>query len=91
MPADDNRSISEITEVLEHTPRQRRCVRVFHADRHAGEISGCVEKLKQTISSFLVSDDRGTSTIELCLIAITGGKRGNARDQNGGSSRQRTW
>src|SRR5882724_9196353 len=81
-----NRSIKEITRDLEQIPRQRRCVRIFHADQHAGEITGCVEKLKMSMNSFVVSDDLSTSKIYLRLIAVTGGKRGNARDQSRGRS-----
>ena len=80
----DNRSIREITRDLEQIPRQRRCVRIFHADQHASEITGCVEKLKMSMNSFVVSDDLSTSKICLRLIAVTGGKRGNARGQSRG-------
>jgi len=51
-----------------------------------------LEKLKQTISSFLVSDDRGTSTIELCLIAILQVESVAMLEiRMEVSSRQRTW
>jgi len=80
-----SRSIKEITRDLEQIPRQRRCVRIFHADQHAGEIAGCVEKLKLCMNGFLVSDDLSTLKIYLRLIAVTGGKRGNAGDQSRGA------
>jgi hypothetical protein len=86
MPTRDNRSISEITDSLELIARQRGFLRCLHADRDAGEIAGCVQRLKQSIDSFLVGGDRSTLEIELCLNDVAGGKRHDDRDQSRGAS-----
>ena len=54
MPLLDNSSISDITNVLEEIARQRRCIRILHADNNAAEIAGCRKKLKACIDSFVV-------------------------------------
>ena len=41
---------------LEQVTRQRKFLWFLHADRDAGEIAGCIQKLNQMIDNFLVSE-----------------------------------
>ena len=86
----DHRSIEEMVSSLEQVTRQRKYLRYLHADRDAGDIAGCIQKLKQMIDSFLVSDGWSTSRILLRLIAAAGRKCDDVRDQSGRESEDTT-
>ena len=63
MPLLDNSSISNITNALEEITRQRRCIRILHADNDAAEIAGCGKKLKECVDSFV----GGSLVVVRCL------------------------
>jgi len=54
MPLLDNSSMSSITNALEDIARQRRCIRILHADKDAVEIAGYGKKLKECVDNFMV-------------------------------------
>ena len=85
----DRSSIEEITDSLDQITRQRKVLRLFRADRDAGRIAGCLQKLKQYIDRFLVRSGQTRWYIWLCLMTSAGGKCSNGRDQSRCESK--TW